>query len=100
MAVELNGKRLGPHEEIAPDVSRGDASYEPDPSCATFGGGRSQRVAGALGISLQYLQVRDTCRVRFALSRDGREQNASASLRPDNLIMSRASAIWQRLRSA
>ena len=58
MAVELNGKRLDLMKTLLPTVSRVTLLTNPIHPGEHLEVAESQRVAGALGISLQYLQVR------------------------------------------
>src|SRR5262245_52341175 len=58
MAVELNGKRLELLKELVPNASRVTLLTNPIHPGERLEVAESQRVAAALGMSLQYLQVR------------------------------------------
>ena len=87
MAVELNGKRLDIMKELLPTVSRVTLLTNPIHPGENLEVAESQRVAAALGISLQYLQVRTPADfdAAFRAMSDSRTQGIVAV--PDNLIM-------------
>ena len=87
MAVELNGKRLDLMKELLPTVSRVTLLTNPIHPGEHLEVAESQRVAGALGMSLQYLQVRSPLEfdVAFRAMSDSNTQGIVAV--PDNLIM-------------
>jgi putative tryptophan/tyrosine transport system substrate-binding protein len=87
MAVDLNGKRLDLLKELLPMVSRVTLLTNPIHPGEHSEVAESQRVAAALGISLQYLPVRtpadfDTA---FRAMKDSNTEGIVAV--PDNLIM-------------
>ena len=87
MAVELNGKRLDLMKEILPTVSHITLLTNPIHPGEHLEVAESQRVAAALGISLQYLQVRTPAEFdsAFRIMSDSKTQGIVAV--PDNLIM-------------
>ena len=87
MAVELNGKRLDLMKELLPTVSRVTLLTNPIHPGEHLEVAESQRVATALGISLQYLQVRTPAEfdTAFRAMSDSKTQGIVAV--PDNLIM-------------
>ena len=87
MAVELNGKRIDLMKELLPGVSRVTLLTNPIHPGERLEVAESQRVAAALGISLQYLQVRTPAEFdsAFRAMRDSETQGIIAV--PDNLIM-------------
>jgi putative ABC transport system substrate-binding protein len=87
MAVELNGKRLDLMKEVLPSVSRVTLLTNPIHPGEHLEVEESQRVATALGISLQYLQVRTPAEfdTAFRAMSDSKTQGIVAV--PDNLIM-------------
>lgn len=87
MAVELNGKRLELMKELMPTVSRVTLLTNPIHPGEHLEVAESQRVAAALGISLQYLQVRTPAEFdsAFRAMSDSKTQGIVAV--PDNLIM-------------
>ena len=87
MAVELNGKRLDLMKEILPTVSHITLLTNPIHPGEHLEVAESQRVAAALGISLQYLQVRTPAEFEsaFRIMSDSKTQGIVAV--PDNLIM-------------
>jgi putative ABC transport system substrate-binding protein len=87
MAVELNGKRLDIMKELLPTVSRVTLLTNPVHPGEHLEVAESQRVATALGISLQYLQVRTPAEFdsAFRAMSDSKTQGIVAV--PDNLIM-------------
>jgi putative ABC transport system substrate-binding protein len=87
MAVELNGKRLDLMKELLPTVSRVTLLTNPIHPGEHLEVAESQRVAAALGMSLQYLQVRSPGEfdAAFRAMSDSNTQGIVAV--PDNLIM-------------
>jgi putative tryptophan/tyrosine transport system substrate-binding protein len=87
MAVELNGKRLDLMKEMLPAASRVTLLTNPIHPGEQLEVAESQRVATALGMSLQYLQVRtrDEFDAAFRAMSDSHTQGIVAV--PDNLIM-------------
>jgi putative ABC transport system substrate-binding protein len=87
MAVELNGKRLDLMKEVLPTVSRVTLLTNPIHPGEHLEVAESQRVAAALGLSLQYLQVRSPAEFdsAFRAMSDSRTEGIVAV--PDNLIM-------------
>jgi putative ABC transport system substrate-binding protein len=87
MAVELNGKRLDLMKELLPTVSRVTLLTNPIHPGEHLEVAESQRVAAALGLSLQYLQVRSPAEFdsAFRAMSDSRTEGIVAV--PDNLIM-------------
>ena len=87
MAVELNGKRLDLMKELLPTVSRVTLLTNPIHPGEHLEVAESQRVAAALGMSLQYLQVRTPAEfdAAFRAMSDSKTQGIVAV--PDNLIM-------------
>jgi ABC-type uncharacterized transport system substrate-binding protein len=87
MAVELNGKRLDLMREMLPAASRVTLLTNPIHPGEQLEVAESQRVAAALGMSLQYLQVRtrDEFDAAFRAMSDSNTQGIVAV--PDNLIM-------------
>jgi putative tryptophan/tyrosine transport system substrate-binding protein len=87
MAVELNGKRIDLMKELLPKVSRVTLLANPIHPGEHLEVAESRRVATALGISLQYLQVRTPAEfdAAFRAMSDSKTQGIVAV--PDNLIM-------------
>jgi putative ABC transport system substrate-binding protein len=87
MAVELNGKRLELMKELLPKVSRVTLLTNPIHPGEQLEVAESRRVATALAISLQYLQVRTPAEfdAAFRAMSDSKTQGIVAV--PDNLIM-------------
>jgi len=87
MAVELNGKRLELMKEILPTASRVTLLTNPIHPGEQLEVAESLRVAAALGMSLQYLQVRTPSDfdAAFRAMDDNNTQGIVAV--PDNLIM-------------
>jgi ABC-type uncharacterized transport system substrate-binding protein len=87
MAVELNGKRLDLMKEMIPAASRVTLLTNPIHPGEHLEVAESQRVATALGMSLQYLQVRtrEEFDTAFRVMADQGTQGIVAV--PDNLIM-------------
>ena len=87
MAVELNGKRLDLLKELLPAVSRVTLLTNPIHPGERQEVAELQRVAAALGLTLQYLQVRtpDEFDAAFRTMREARTEAIVAV--PDNLIM-------------
>ena len=87
MAVELNGKRLDLMKELVPTVSQVTLLTNPIHPGEQLEVAESQQVAAALGISLQYLQVRTPADfdAAFRTMSDSKTQGIVAV--PDNLIM-------------
>ena len=87
MAVELNGKRLDLMKELLPSASRVTLLTNPIHPGEHLEVAESQRVAAALGMSLQYLQVRTPAEfdAAFRAMSDSNTQGIVAV--PDNLIM-------------
>jgi putative ABC transport system substrate-binding protein len=87
MAVELNGKRLDLIKELLPTVSRVTLLTNPIHPGEHLEVAESQRVAAALGLSLQYLQVRSPAEFdsAFRAMSDSRTEGIVAV--PDTLIM-------------
>jgi ABC-type uncharacterized transport system substrate-binding protein len=87
MAVELNGKRLDLMKEILPAATQVTLLTNPIHPGERLEVAESQRVAAALGMSLQYLQVRTPAEfdAAFRAMSDSRTQGIVAV--PDNLIM-------------
>ena len=87
MAVELNGKRLDLMKELLPSLSRVTLLTNPIHPGERLEVAESQRVAAALGMSLQYLQVRTPAEfdTAFRAMSDSKTQGIVAV--PDNLIM-------------
>ena len=87
MAVELNGKRLDLMRTLVPAVSQVTLLTNPIHPGEQLEVAKSQRVAAALGISLQYLQVRTLAEFdsAFRTMSDSKTQGIVAV--PDNLIM-------------
>lgn len=87
MAVELNGKRLELMKEILPTASRVTLLTNPIHPGEQLEVAESLRVAAALGMSLQYLQVRTPSDFdsAFRAMDDNNTQGIVAV--PDNLIM-------------
>jgi putative ABC transport system substrate-binding protein len=93
MAVELNGKRLELMKEILPTLSRVTLLTNPIHPGEHLEVGKSQRVATALGISLQYLQVRTPAEFHSALRAMSDSKTQGIVAVPDNLSMLE----WARL---
>jgi putative ABC transport system substrate-binding protein len=87
MAVELNGKRLDLMREILPTVSRVTLLTNPIHPGERLEVTESQRVAAALGISLQYLQVRTPAEFDSAFRTMIDSGTEGIVAVPDNLIM-------------
>ena len=87
MAVELNGKRLDLMKTLLPTVSRVTLLTNPIHPGEHLEVAESQRVAGALGISLQYLQVRTHAEFDSAFRAMGESKTQGIVAVPDNLIM-------------
>ena len=87
MAVELNGKRIDLLKELLPSVSRVTLLTNPIHPGEQQEVGESQRVAAALGLNLDYLQVRTPAEfdAAFRAMREARTEAIVAV--PDNLIM-------------
>jgi putative tryptophan/tyrosine transport system substrate-binding protein len=87
MAVELNGKRIDLMKELLPEVSRVTLLTNPIHPGERLEVAESRRVATALGISLQYLQVRTPAEfdAAFRAMSDSKTQGIVAV--PDSLIM-------------
>lgn len=87
MAVELNGKRLDLMKELLPSASRVTLLTNPIHPGEHLEVAESQRVAAALGMSLQYLQVRTPAEfdAAFRAMSDSNTQGIVAV--PDNLVM-------------
>jgi putative ABC transport system substrate-binding protein len=87
MAVELNGKRLDLMKEMLPTASQVTLLTNPIHPGEHLEVAESQRVATALGMSLQYLQVRTPAEfdAAFRAMSDSKTQGIVAV--PDNLIM-------------
>jgi putative ABC transport system substrate-binding protein len=87
MAVELNGKRIDLMRELLPSAARITLLTNPIHPGEHLEVAESQRVAAALGMSLQYLQVRTTAEfdAAFRAMSDNGTQGIVAV--PDNLIM-------------
>ena len=87
MAVELNGKRLDLMKELLPSLSRVTLLTNPIHPGERLEVAESQRVAAALGMSLQYLQARTPAEfdTAFRAMSDSKTQGIVAV--PDNLIM-------------
>ena len=87
MAVELNGKRLDLMKELLPTVSRVTLLTNPIHPGEHLEVAESQRVATALGISLQYLQVRTPAEFDAAFRAMSDSETQGIVAVPDNLIM-------------
>jgi putative ABC transport system substrate-binding protein len=87
MAVELNGKRLDLMKELLPTVSRVTLLTNPIHPGERLEVEESQRVATALGISLQYLQVRTPAEFDTAFRAMSESKTQGIVAVPDNLIM-------------
>ena len=87
MAVELNGKRLDLMKELVPTVSRVTLLTNPIHPGEHLEVEESQRVATALGISLQYLQVRTPAEFDTAFRAMSESKTQGIVAVPDNLIM-------------
>jgi putative tryptophan/tyrosine transport system substrate-binding protein len=87
MAVELNGKRLDLMKEILPTVSRVTLLTNPIHPGEHLEVAESQRVAAALGMSLQYLQVRTPAEFDAAFQAMSDSKTEGIVAVPDNLIM-------------
>jgi putative tryptophan/tyrosine transport system substrate-binding protein len=87
MAVQLNEKRLDLLKELLPSVSRVTLLTNPIHPGAKVEVAESQRAAAALGMKLNYLQVRTPAEfdAAFQAMRDARTEAIVAV--PDNLIM-------------
>jgi putative ABC transport system substrate-binding protein len=87
MAVELNGKRLDLMKELLPTVSRVTLLTNPIHPGEHLEVAESQRVAAALGLSLQYLQVRSPAEFDSAFRAMSDSRTEAIVAVPDNLIM-------------
>jgi putative tryptophan/tyrosine transport system substrate-binding protein len=87
MAVELNGKRLDLMKELLPTVSRVTLLTNPIHPGEHLEVAESQRVAAALGLSLQYLQVRSPAEFDSAFRAMSDIRTEAIVAVPDNLIM-------------
>jgi putative ABC transport system substrate-binding protein len=87
MAVELNGKRLDLTKELLPTVSRVTLLTNPIHPGEHLEVAESQRVAAALGLSLQYLQVRSPAEFDSAFQAMSDSRTEAIVAVPDNLIM-------------
>lgn len=87
MAVELNGKRLELMKEILPTASRVTLLTNPIHPGEHLEVAESQRVAAALGMSLQYLQVRTPAEFDAAFRSMSDSKTEGIVAVPDNLIM-------------
>jgi putative ABC transport system substrate-binding protein len=87
MAVELNGKRLDLVKEMLPTASRVTLLTNPIHPGEQLEVAESQRVAAALGMSLQYLQVRTRGEFDAAFRAMSDSQTQGIVAVPDNLIM-------------
>ena len=87
MAVQLNEKRLDLLRELSPSISRVTLLTNPIHPGEKLEVAESQRVAAALGMKLNYLQVRAPAEfdAAFQAMRDARTEAIVAV--PDNLIM-------------
>ena len=87
MAVELNGKRLDLMKELLPTVSQVTLLTNPIHPGEHLEVAESQRVAAALGLSLQYLQVRSPAEFDSAFHAMSDSRTEAIVAVPDNLIM-------------
>jgi len=87
MAVELNGKRLDLMKEMLPTASRVTLLTNPIHPGEQLEVAESQRVAAALGMSLQYLQVRTRGEFDAAFRAMSDSETQGIVAVPDNLIM-------------
>jgi putative tryptophan/tyrosine transport system substrate-binding protein len=87
MAVELNGKRLDLLREILPNASRVTLLTNPIHPGEHLEVAESQRVAAALGMTLQYLQVRTPAEFDSAFRAMNDNVTEGIVAVPDNLIM-------------
>jgi putative ABC transport system substrate-binding protein len=87
MAVELNGKRLELMKELVPSASQITLLTNPIHPGEHLEVAESQRVAAALGISLQYLQVRTPADFDGAFATMSAIKTQGIVAVPDNLIM-------------
>src|SRR3954468_3350412 len=87
MAVELNGKRLDLMKMLLPTVSRVTLLTNPIHPGEHLEVAESQRVAAALGLSLQYLQVRSPAEFDSAFRAMSDSKTEAIVAVPDNLIM-------------
>ncbi len=87
VAVELNGKRLELMKEILPAASRVTLLTNPIHPGEHLEVAESQRVAAALGMSLQYLQVRTPAEFDAAFRAMSDSKTEGIVAVPDNLIM-------------
>jgi putative tryptophan/tyrosine transport system substrate-binding protein len=87
MAVELNGKRIELMKEMLPTASRITLLTNPIHPGERLEVGESQRVAAALGMHLDYLQVRSPAEfdAAFRAMTDSKAEGIVAV--PDNLVM-------------
>lgn len=86
MAVELNGKRLQLLKEVLPDVTRVALLANPMHAGEHLELAESRRVAAALGVTLQYLQVRSIAEIDAAFDAMLRERAEAIVAVPDNLL--------------
>ena len=87
MAVELNGKRLDLLKELMPAVSRVTLLTNPIHAGEQQEVALSQKVAAALGLTLQYLQVRTPAEFDAAFEKMREARTEAIVAVPDNLIM-------------
>jgi putative ABC transport system substrate-binding protein len=87
MAVELNGKRLDLMKEILPAATQVTLLTNPIHPGEHLEVAESQRVATALGMSLQYLQVRTPAEFDAAFRAMSDNKTEGIVAVPDNLIM-------------
>jgi putative tryptophan/tyrosine transport system substrate-binding protein len=87
MAVELNGKRLQLMKEMLPAATKVTLLTNPIHPGEHLEVAESQRVAAALGMSLQYLQVRTPADFDSAFQAMTVAQTQGIVAVPDNLIM-------------
>jgi putative ABC transport system substrate-binding protein len=87
MAVELNGKRLDLMKEILPAATQVTLLTNPIHPGEHLEVAESQRVATALGMSLQYLQVRTPAEFDAAFRAMSGNKTEGIVAVPDNLIM-------------
>lgn len=87
MAVQLNEKRLDLLKELLPTVSRVTLLTNPIHPGEKLEVAESQRVAAALGMRLDYLQVRTPAEFDAAFQAMREAQTEAIVAVPDNLIM-------------
>jgi putative tryptophan/tyrosine transport system substrate-binding protein len=87
MAVELNGKRLDLMKEILPAATQVTLLTNPIHPGEHLEVAESRRVAAALGMSLQYLQVRTPAEFDAAFRAMSDNKTEGIVAVPDNLIM-------------